>query len=143
MRLRFARLTETAAAPTRAHDDDAGYDLRASEAATLPPGGRPSVGTGDAVAIPEGHAGLVLPRSGLAARHGIALVNAPGLIDAGYRGEVRVLLLNTDREAAFEVAPGDRIAQLVIVRHEAPELVEVDSLDETVRGDGGFGSTGR
>jgi dUTP pyrophosphatase len=143
MRLRFARLTETAAAPTRAHDDDAGYDLRASEAATLPPGGRASVGTGVAVAIPEGHAGLVLPRSGLAARHGISLVNAPGLIDAGYRGEVRVLLLNTDREAAFEVAPGDRIAQLVIVRHEAPELVEVDTLDETVRGDGGFGSTGR
>ncbi len=143
MRLRFARLTETAAAPTRAHDDDAGYDLRASEAASLPPGGRATVGTGVAVAIPEGHAGLVLPRSGLAARHGISLVNAPGLIDAGYRGEVRVLLLNTDREAAFEVAPGDRIAQLVIVRHEAPELVEVDSLDATVRGDGGFGSTGR
>jgi dUTP pyrophosphatase len=143
MRLRFARLTETAAAPTRAHDDDAGYDLRASEAATVQPGGRASVGTGVAVSIPEGHAGLVLPRSGLAARHGISLVNAPGLIDAGYRGEVRVLLLNTDREAAFDVAPGDRIAQLVIVRHEAPELVEVDSLDETVRGDGGFGSTGR
>jgi dUTP diphosphatase len=143
MRLRFARLTETAAVPTRAHDDDAGYDLRASEAATLPPGARTSVGTGVAVAIPAGHAGLVLPRSGLAARHGISLVNAPGLIDAGYRGEVRVLLLNTDREASFEVAPGDRIAQLVIVRHEAPELVEVDSLDETVRGDGGFGSTGR
>ncbi len=143
MKLRFARLTETAAAPTRAHDDDAGYDLRASEAATLPPGARASVGTGVAVAIPDGHAGLVLPRSGLAARHGISLVNAPGLIDAGYRGEVRVLLLNTDREASFEVAPGDRIAQLVIVRHEAPELIEVDSLDETVRGDGGFGSTGR
>ena len=143
MRLRFARLTETAAAPTRAHDDDAGYDLRASEAATLPPGGRTSVGTGVAVAIPEGHAGLVLPRSGLAARHGIALVNAPGLIDAGYRGELRVLLLNTDREAPFDVAAGDRIAQLLIVRHEAPELTEVDSLEETVRGAGGFGSTGR
>jgi dUTP pyrophosphatase len=85
----------------------------------------------------------VLPRSGLAARHGIALVNAPGLIDAGYRGEVRILLLNTDREAVFEVSPGDRIAQLVIVRHEAPELVEVDTLDETVRGVAGFGSTGR
>jgi dUTP pyrophosphatase len=143
MRLRFARLTETAAAPTRAHADDAGYDLRASEAAVLGPGGRASVGTGVAVAIPDGHAGLVLPRSGLAARHGISLVNAPGLIDAGYRGEVRVLLLNTDREASFEVAPGDRIAQLVIVRHEAPELVEVASLDETARGAGGFGSTGR
>ncbi|MDP9135084.1 MAG: dUTP diphosphatase [Actinomycetota bacterium] len=143
MTLRFARLTDTAAAPTRAHADDAGYDLRACEAATLSPGGRASVGTGVAVAIPDGHAGLVLPRSGLAARHGIALVNAPGLIDAGYRGEVRVLLLNTDRDASFEVAPGDRIAQLVIVRHEAPELIEVDSFDETARGVGGFGSTGR
>jgi dUTP pyrophosphatase len=143
MSLRFARLHETAAAPTRAHPDDAGYDLRASESATLAPGERASVGTGIAVAIPAGHAGLVLPRSGLAARHGIALVNAPGLIDAGYRGEIRVLLLNTDREQPFEVAAGDRIAQLTIVRHEAPELVEVDSLDETARGDGGFGSTGR
>ena len=83
------------------------------------------MGTGIALAIPDGHAGLVLPRSGLAAKHGIALVNAPGLIDAGYRGEVRVLLLNTCRDAAFEVAPGDRIAQLVLVRHEAPELEEV------------------
>ena len=143
MTLRFARLTDTAAAPTRAHADDAGYDLCSCEAATLAPGGRASVGTGVAVAIPDGHAGLVLPRSGLAARHGIALVNAPGLIDAGYRGEVRVLLLNTDRDASFEIAPGDRIAQLVIVRHEAPELIEVDSLDETARGVGGFGSTGR
>jgi dUTP pyrophosphatase len=85
----------------------------------------------------------VLPRSGLAARHGITLVNAPGLIDAGYRGELRVLLLNTDRDATFEIAPGDRIAQLVIVRHETPELVEVATLEETVRGAGGFGSTGR
>jgi dUTP pyrophosphatase len=143
MTLRFARLTDTAAAPTRAHADDAGYDLRACEAATLPPGGRASVGTGVAVAIPDGHAGLVLPRSGLAARHGIALVNAPGLIDAGYRGEVRVLLLNTDLDASFEIAPGDRVAQLVIVRHAAPELIEVESLDETARGVGGFGSTGR
>jgi dUTP pyrophosphatase len=143
MTLRFARLTDTAAAPTRAHADDAGYDLRACESATLPPGGRASVGTGVAVAIPDGHAGLVLPRSGLAARHGIALVNAPGLIDAGYRGEVRVLLLNTDRYAAFEIAPGDRIAQLMLVRHEAPELIEVASLDESARGVGGFGSTGR
>jgi dUTP pyrophosphatase len=97
-----------------------------------------------AVAIPDGHAGLVLPRSGLALKHGIALVNAPGLIDAGYRGEVRVLLLNTDRAQPFEVAVGDRIAQLVIVRHAAPdELVEVDALDDSVRGAGGFGSSGR
>ncbi len=93
--------------------------------------------------IPEECAGLVLPRSGLAARHGISVVNAPGLIDAGYRGEVRVLLLNTDRSEAFEVGVGDRIAQLVIVRHEAPELVETEALEESARGVGGFGSTGR
>jgi dUTP pyrophosphatase len=96
-----------------------------------------------ALAIPHGHAGLVLPRSGLARRHGITLVNTPGLIDAGYRGEVRVLLLNTDRADTFEVQPGERIAQLVIVRHEAPALVEADDLGETARGAGGFGSTGR
>jgi dUTP diphosphatase len=143
VRLEFARLTADAVAPSRAHDDDAGYDLRAAEAATLPPGARASVGTGVAVAIPEGHAGLVLPRSGLALRHGIALVNAPGLIDAGYRGELRVLLLNTDRSESFEVSAGDRIAQLVIVRHEAPELVEVEALGDSVRGAGGFGSSGR
>jgi dUTP pyrophosphatase len=100
------------------------------------------VGTGLAVAVPPGCAGLVLPRSGLALRHGIALVNAPGLIDSGYRGEVRVLLLNTDRSQPFEVAVGDRIAQLVVVRHETGELEEVESLDETVRGAAGFGSTG-
>ena len=143
MRLPFTRLTEAALAPTRATDGDAGYDLHAAEAATLEPGGRASVGTGIAVAIPQGRAGLVLPRSGLAVRHGIALVNAPGLIDAGYRGELRVLLLNTDRTESFEVRPGDRIAQLVIVRHEAPELAEVEELDESVRGRAGFGSTGR
>ena len=98
--------------------------------------------TGIAIELPAGHAGMVLPRSGLAARHGIAIVNAPGLIDAGYRGEIKVLLLNTDLETAFEVAPGDRIAQLVIVAVAAPEVVEVDALAATVRGEGGFGSTG-
>lgn len=143
MTLRFSRLSEAANPPVRAHDGDAGYDLFAAESAHLGPGERASVGTGIAVAIPDGHAGLVLPRSGLALRHGIALVNAPGLIDAGYRGELRVLLLNTDRAEAFEIAPGDRIAQLVIARVEAPEVIEVDSLDETARGVGGFGSTGR
>jgi dUTP pyrophosphatase len=143
VRLPFTRLTEAALAPARATDGDAGNDLHAAEAATLEPGARESVGTGIAVAIPEGHAGLVLPRSGLAMRHGIALVNAPGLIDAGYRGELRVLLLNTDRAGSFEVRPGDRIAQLVIVRHEAPELTEVEELDESARGPAGFGSTGR
>ena len=143
MTLRFARLADEAREPTRAHDGDAGYDLYAAEPARIGPGERASVGTGIAVAIPDGWAGLVLPRSGLAARHGITLPNAPGLIDAGYRGEVRVLLLNTDRSETFQVSPGDRIAQLLLVRHEAPEIAEVASLDETVRGAGGFGSSGR
>jgi dUTP diphosphatase len=141
--LRFARVAEEAWPPTRAHDGDAGYDLHAAEAASIAPGERVSVGTGVAVAIPPGHAGLVVPRSGLAARHGIGVVNAPGLIDSGYRGELRVLLLNTDRESVFEVEPGDRIAQLVVVSVAAPELLEADALEETVRGAGGFGSTGR
>jgi dUTP pyrophosphatase len=143
VRLEFTRLSEAARPPARAHDGDAGYDLHAAEGVSLLPGQRASVGTGVAVAIPDGHAGLVLPRSGLAARHGIALVNAPGLIDAGYRGEVRVLLLNTDTRHPFEVSVGDRIAQLVVVRHAVPDLVEVDDLEESARGDGGFGSTGR
>lgn len=143
MRLEYRLLSETAQPPRRAHDGDAGLDLHADEAAHLDPGDRASVGTGVAVAIPDGHAGLVLPRSGLAADHGITLVNTPGLIDAGYRGEVRVLLLNTDRVRAFKVTPGDRIAQLVVVRAESPELAEVGELSETLRGVGGFGSTGR
>ena len=143
MTLRFARLTPDARPPAQAHEGDAGYDLHAAEALTLGPGDRASVGTGVAVAIPDGCAGLVLPRSGLAARHGIALVNAPGLIDSGYRGEVRVLLLNTDRTEPFEVAVGDRIAQLMLVRFESGPAEEVDSLDATARGAGGFGSTGR
>lgn len=141
--MRFTRLSEDARAPTRAHDGDAGLDLYAVEAAELAPGERVSVGTGIAVEIPEGCAGLVLPRSGLAARHGISVVNAPGLIDAGYRGEVRVLLLNTDRSASFSVAPGDRIAQLLVVAFEASEPVEVATLEESARGSGGFGSSGR
>jgi len=118
--LQLARLHPDAILPTRAYDGDAGLDLYAAEPARIGPGERASVGTGIAVAIPAGHAGLVLPRSGLALRHGIALVNAPGLIDEGYRGELRVLLLNTDRDEAFEVTPGDRIAQLVIVAVAAP-----------------------
>src|ERR671933_8031 len=118
-------------------------DLFAAEAAVLEPGRRASVGTGIAIEIPYGCAGLVLPRSGLAARHGITLTNAPGLIDSGYRGEVRVLLLNSDPDVPFDVAVGDRIAQLLVVRFEAPPLEEADALDETARGAGGFGSTGR
>ena len=142
MIVEFQRLTEAARAPERANEHDAGWDLRAAEAATIGPGERAGVGTGIAVAIPEGHAGLVLPRSGLAARHGIALVNAPGLIDAGYRGEVRVLLLNTDRAESFVIAPGDRIAQLVITELPDVEFAETAALSETARGTGGFGSTG-
>jgi dUTP pyrophosphatase len=142
MKLCIARLDERARLPTRAHDGDAGLDLYALEDAMLAPGERASVPTGIAVQIVPGQAGLVLPRSGLAARHGISVVNAPGLIDAGYRGEVRVLLLNTDREQPFQIAAGDRIAQLVLVRVELPELVEVDGLTDTARGTGGFGSSG-
>ena len=143
MQLPVTRLRDDARLPTRAHEGDAGLDLYAAESARLDPGERTSVGTGIAVAVPEGHAGLVLPRSGLAARHGITLPNAPGLIDAGYRGEVRVLLLNTDRDRAFEVAPGDRIAQLLVTPFVSAEPIEVAALDETSRGLAGFGSSGR
>ena len=139
----MTRLQDGATLPTRAHPGDAGLDLYACEAAHLGPGERWSVGTGVAVEIPEGHAGLVLPRSGLAKRHGIALVNSPGLIDAGYRGELRVLLLNTDPAEIFRVEPGDRIAQLVIAPIALAEPVEAETLAESVRGDGGFGSSGR
>jgi dUTP pyrophosphatase len=140
--LRVLRIDPAARLPARAHDDDAGYDLHALHDARIEPGARAKLRTGIAIELAPGHAGLVLPRSGLAARHGIALVNAPGLVDAGYRGELQVLLLNTDREAAFEIAPGDRIAQLVIVAVAAPDVVEVDALAATTRGEGGFGSTG-
>jgi dUTP pyrophosphatase len=143
VKLRWARLSDAARPPAPAHPGDAGHDLFAAEPAVIGPGARASVRTGIAIEIPDGYAGLVLPRSGLAARHGIALVNAPGLIDSGYRGEVRVLLLNTDREEPFEVSPGDRIAQLVLVAYASPELEEVGELAESVRGGGGFGSTGR
>lgn len=142
MQLRVKRLNESARLPSRAHDGDAGLDLYAAEAARLAPGERAMVGTGIAVEIPAGHARLVLPRSGNAARHGIALVNAPGLIDAGYRGELRVLLLNTDRESPFIVETGDRIAQLLITPFAAAEPIEVGELDESERGQGGFGSSG-
>jgi dUTP pyrophosphatase len=142
MNLRMARLDERARLPTRAHDGDAGLDLYALQDGVLAPGERASVATGIAVEIPPGRAGLVLPRSGLAARHGISVVNAPGLIDAGYRGEIHVLLLNTDREQPFEITAGARIAQLVLVRVELPVPLEVEVLDETERGAGGFGSSG-
>jgi dUTP pyrophosphatase len=143
MKLRFARLADDALLPTRAHQGDAGLDLYAVESAHLGPGERWSVRTGVAVEIPEGHAGLVLPRSGLARKHGISLVNSPGLIDSGYRGEITVLLLNTDPAEVYRVEPGDRIAQLLVVSYAAVEPVEAEALAETARGDGGFGSSGR
>ncbi|GAB4254875.1 MAG: dUTP diphosphatase [Thermoleophilia bacterium] len=127
--------------PWRAHPGDAGADLHAVEEVVIPPGERRIVSTGIALAIPEGYAGLVHARSGLAFKHGLMVVNAPGLIDAGYRGEVRVCLYNSGTEP-YAIAPGDRIAQLVVQRVETPEYVSVEALDETRRGSGGFGSTG-
>ncbi len=140
--LRVRRLDPRGVLPTRAHPGDAGLDLCALEGGTLAPGQRASVGTGIAVEIPHGQGGLVLPRSGLAARHGISLVNAPGLIDAGYRGELRVLMLNTDSAQSFTWAAGDRVAQLVLVEVGLGEVEEVTELEESVRGAAGFGSSG-
>lgn len=143
MDLPVIRLKDNAVVPTRAHPGDAGLDLYSTEEAHVGPGERWSVGTGIAVEIPEGHAGLVLPRSGLAREHGITLVNGPGLIDAGYRGEIRVLLLNTDPAETVRIEAGARIAQLVVTPVAIAEPVEATALSETARGDGGFGSSGR
>ena len=143
MELPFRVLHPDARLPAAAHEHDAGLDLRSVAELELAPGERALVPVGLAVEIPPGHAGLVIPRSGLAARHGITILNAPGLVDAGYRGELRVALLNTDRSEPFPIAVGDRIAQLVIVPVPAVEVVVVDELEETVRGVGGFGSSGR
>jgi len=140
--LRVLRVDRRASLPTRAYPGDAGLDLYALEPIRLEPGARASVRTGIAVEIPDGAAGLVLPRSGLAHRHGIALVNAPGLIDSGYRGELRVLLLNTDRDQPCELNAGDRIAQLVIVAVGQPAVVEIAELSPSERDVGGFGSSG-
>ena len=142
MTLKVRRLAARATLPTRAYPGDAGLDLYALEAGVIAPGERASVRTGIAVEIPDGEAGLVLPRSGLAARYGIALVNAPGLIDSGYRGEIRVLLLNTDPSAPFEIGSGDRIAQLLLVKVQTPQVEEVEELAVSERGAGGFGSSG-
>jgi len=136
------RLRADAQLPGQAYEADAGLDLAACERVEIAPGDRAVVGTGLAVAIPSGYAGLVVPRSGLAARHGLGKVNAPGLIDPGYRGEVKVILLNTDRAEPFVVEPGMRIAQLVIVELPAVELIEVDELPPSERGEGGLGSSG-
>ena len=140
--LRVLRLDPRATLPTRAYAHDAGLDLYGLERMTLAAGERGNARTGVAVEIPEGKAGLVLPRSGLAARHGIALVNAPGLIDAGYRGELRVLLLNTDRSESWTLEPGDRIAQLVVIEVATAAVLEVEQLGDSERGAGGFGSSG-
>jgi dUTP pyrophosphatase len=142
MTLRVRRLDPRAILPQRQHPGDAGLDLCALEAQTIGPGERAKVSTGIAIELPPGHAGWVVPRSGLAARHGIAIVNAPGLIDEGYRGEVAVLLLNTDREAPFEVEAGQRIAQLVVAPVATMGVTEADELADSARGAGGFGSTG-
>lgn len=140
-KLQVRRLREDAVLPARAYEGDAGFDLSACERAVLGPGERATVSTGLAVAIPDGHAGFVQPRSGLATRHGLTIVNTPGLIDSGYRGEVRVVLLNTDRDETFVVEPGMRIAQLVVVPTAAVTVLEVDELPDTERGSRGFGSS--
>ncbi|MDP8972758.1 MAG: dUTP diphosphatase [Actinomycetota bacterium] len=144
LKVPFRRLQPGAKVPDRAYAGDAGYDLAAAESVVLAPGERTVVRTGIAIAVPDGHAGLVLPRSGLAVRHGISLVNAPGLIDPGYRGELMVPLINHDREETFEVEIGMRIAQLVLVRAAEARFVSVELLDEGAdgRGEGGFGSSG-
>jgi dUTP pyrophosphatase len=139
--LPITRLRPDAVLPERAYAGDAGLDLASCERVTLAPGERATVGTGLAVAIPEGYAGYVQPRSGLAAKHGITIVNTPGLVDAGYRGELRVVLLNTDRAEPFEVEPGMRIAQLVIVPVPSVDLDVVDELPPSERGGRGFGSS--
>ena len=137
------RLDRDLPLPAYAREGDAGLDLYAREAVTLAPGARAAVGTGVAIALPDGYAGFVLPRSGLALRHGLSLVNTPGLIDAGYRGEIRVILVNHDPATPVTLSRGDRIAQLVVQRVERVDVVEVDALPESRRGAGGFGSTGR
>jgi dUTP pyrophosphatase len=140
--LAVTRLRPDAVLPSRAHEGDAGLDLATCERVELGPGERAVAPTGLAIALPEGYAGFVQPRSGLASRHGITIVNAPGLIDSGYRGELRVVLLNTDRERTFVAEPGDRIAQLVVLAVPGVELAEVEELPESARGTAGFGSTG-
>lgn len=143
MKIAVKRLDPDLPLPVYAHEGDAGLDLLAAEGIELAPGRRTAVATGLAVAIPEGYAGFVHPRSGRALREGLGVANAPGLIDSGYRGEVKVILVNLDRDAPIKIERGDKIAQLVIQAVERPELDEVDDLPETTRGAGGFGSTGR
>ena len=144
MEIPITRIDSDLPLPTYAKEGDAGADLVANENVMLSPaGGRALISTGVAIAIPEGYAGFVQPRSGLAAKHGVTCLNTPGLIDSGYRGELKVLLVNTDPETPFEVVKGERIAQLVIQRVESVEFIEVEALSDSDRGSGGFGSTGR
>tara|TARA_A100000164_G_scaffold357329_1_gene367822 strand:+ start:399 stop:833 length:435 start_codon:yes stop_codon:yes gene_type:complete len=144
MEIPITRIDSDLPLPTYAKEGDAGADLVANENVMLPPaGGRALISTGVAIAIPEGYAGFVQPRSGLAAKHGVTCLNTPGLIDSGYRGELKVLLVNTDPETPFAVVKGERIAQLVIQRVESVEFIEVEALSDSDRGSGGFGSTGR
>ena len=139
--LPIRRLRADAVVPKRAYAGDAGLDLASCERVELGPGERATVGTGLAIAIPDGYAGFVQPRSGLAARHGLTIVNTPGLVDSGYRGELRVVLLNTDASEPFVVEPGMRIAQLVVLQVPGIDPVEVDELPESERGVRGFGSS--
>jgi dUTP pyrophosphatase len=143
VRLEFKRLDPTVPLPGCAHPGDAGLDLRSNVDVVVDPGDRAMVPTGVAVAIPEGYAGLVLPRSGLAGRHGLTLANSPGLIDSGYRGELSCAVVNLDRDEPVKIARGDRIAQLVIVPVAVVEPAWADELPPSARGEGGFGSTGR
>jgi dUTP pyrophosphatase len=143
LKLPFRKLDPTVPLPERAHEGDAGLDLASNLDVEVTPGERAMIPTGLAVAIPEGHAGLVLPRSGLASRHGLTLANAPGLIDAGYRGELIIAVVNLDWNEPVKIARGDRIAQLVVVPVAEIEPASVEELPPTTRGEGGFGSTGR
>jgi dUTP pyrophosphatase len=128
--------------PVYSHPGDAGADLKSTDAVTLAPGERAVIGTGVSIALPDGYVAFVVPRSGLAAKHGITVVNAPGTVDAGYRGEIKVTLLNTDQSNAYTIAPGDRIAQMIVQPVSRARFVPVDTLPGSLRGDGGFGSTG-
>ena len=143
MKLLVRRLDADLPLPAYAHEGDAGLDLLAAETITLAPGDRYAVPTGIAVAVPEGHAAFVLPRSGRALKEGLSVANAPGLIDSGYRGEVKVIVVNLDHRSPIDIHRGDKIAQLVVQRVERVELEEVDVLSDSTRGEGGFGSTGR
>lgn len=135
-------LINAAVLPEVAHPGDAGADLRSTEECVLAPGERKTIGTGVSIALPDGYVAFIVPRSGLAAKHGITVVNSPGTVDAGYRGEIRVTLLNTDGSQSFSIAVGDRIAQMIIMPFARARFIEVDRLPESERGEGGFGSTG-